>query len=72
MNAEAELIKLQAKKEKDIENIIEGCMNLIAADTALSKRMDDISLRIDIVNKRLRNLEDKQRHPLQPFRGHRV
>lgn len=45
---------------KDIKNILEGCMRLIDCDEELSKRMDQISARIDIVNKRLRKLEQSK------------
>lgn len=53
-----ELVKFETTTARDIANVIEGCMRMIETDTALSDRMDHISARIDIVNKRLRKLEE--------------
>lgn len=60
-----EMIQWQAMVlEKIVEchesdkTIIAGCMTMMETDTMLSDRCDEISRRIDIVNKRLRRLED--------------
>jgi len=40
------------------KNTLEGCRLLIETDTSISQRIDDAWKRIDIVNIRLRKLED--------------
>ena len=49
-----EMIRLN----KSDKNIIDGCMIMMKADAVISERCDHISNRIDIVNKRLRKLEE--------------
>jgi len=52
-----ELVKHETTTARDLANLIAGCMVLMETDTALSDRLDQISERIDIVNKRLRKIE---------------
>ena len=55
------LDKIMELHESD-KTIIQGCMTMMETDTMISEstglRCDELSKRIDIVNKRLRRLED--------------
>ena len=53
-----DIVKQQTQFAKDLENIIEGCMKLLDTLVAHGDRMDEMSARIDIANKRLRKLEN--------------
>lgn len=52
-NVEIELKQLK----EDVVRILEGCGILMETDTTISQRIDDAWKRIDIVNMRLRKLE---------------
>jgi hypothetical protein len=53
-----ELIEWQLHIENEIKTTIQGCLTLVETDSALMVRMDELSKRIDIVNKRLRHIEE--------------
>ena len=55
---QSELIAWQLHIENEIKTTIQGCMVLMETDTLLSDRCAQIDKRIDIVNIRLRKLED--------------
>ncbi len=62
---QAELIAWQHGIQKSIAELrasltttLEGCQILMETDTLLSGRCDELDRRIDIVNKRLRRIED--------------
>jgi TolA-binding protein len=58
MNTVEKLIDEQLKTSATIKTMLEGCMVLVETDTVLGERMDQLSARIDMVNKRLRKLEE--------------
>jgi len=48
--------KFMELNESD-KTIIQGCMTMMETDTALSERIEHLSERMDIANKRIRRLE---------------
>ena len=52
-----EFLEYKMQQAKELKQILEGCMALIECDTVISERVDQLSARIDIVNKRLRKIE---------------
>ena len=52
------LIATVNELEATLETTLRGCKVLVECDTVLGNRLDEQSRRIDIVNKRLRRLED--------------
>ena len=40
------------------ETMLKGCATLVETNELMTTRLDDMSIRIDIANKRLRNLEN--------------
>jgi len=53
-----ELMNWQRPVENEIKTTLAGCMVLVETGSALGVMMDGISYRIDIVNKRLRRIEE--------------
>lgn len=48
--------------QKDLETTLKGCNILMETDTALGQQIDNQKERINIVNKRLRKIENAVKH----------
>ena len=58
MLKQAEEIAWKFVIKQDIQTIIEGCLKIVETEELIGKRVDMLNARLDIVNKRLRKLEE--------------